>query len=91
MSIQLDQSHKSQSSEGRRGHPPPDLIYSAKQAAELLGVSAKTSANWRCSGSSGLKFVKIGSRVGYLSVEIEEFLDCRAFGSTSEYPARSRS
>ena len=69
-----------------------DPIYSAKDASLRLGVSVKTLANWRTNGIYDLKFVKVGSRVFYLSSEIERFVSCRTFGSTSEYaPAKRQS
>ncbi|MDX8540117.1 helix-turn-helix domain-containing protein [Mesorhizobium abyssinicae] len=67
-----------------------DPIFSAKDASARLGISMKTLANWRTSGLYDLKFVKVGSRVFYLSSEIERFVGRRTFGSTSEYGPANR-
>lgn len=58
-------------------------VLSAKAAAEALGVSAKTLANWRVSGI-GPKFVKLGSRVLYRQVHLNAFLEERTVSSTSQ-------
>lgn len=67
------------------------VAYTPSQAAELLGVSAKTLANWRCKGSPKLRFVKIGARVRYLPRDILTFVNCRTYGSTSEYAESAKS
>lgn len=64
-------------------HQSASTVLSAKAAAEVLGMSAKTLANWRVSGA-GPKFIKLGSRVLYRQAHLEAFLDERTVSSTSQ-------
>jgi predicted DNA-binding transcriptional regulator AlpA len=43
------------------------------EVAEVLGVSERTLANWRCA-SAGPSYVKAGGRVGYRESAVEEYL-----------------
>ncbi|MGO8126750.1 helix-turn-helix domain-containing protein, partial [Rhizobium ruizarguesonis] len=56
----------------------------ARKAAEYLGVSKKTLANWRCSGTRGLQFVQIGSRIMYRQNDLDDFILNSRKSSTSE-------
>ncbi|WP_308159221.1 helix-turn-helix domain-containing protein [Curtobacterium sp. ISL-83] len=51
---------------------PGDMVSSA-EAGALLGVSVKTLANWRSSGS-GPRFSKRGRVVRYQRAELEQWL-----------------
>lgn len=65
---------------------PPTLISAAK-AAEYLGISQKTLANWRCSGTRGLQYVQVGSRIVYRQSDLDEFILNSRKSSTSEKTA----
>ncbi len=55
----------------------------ARRAAALLNLSPSTLAKWRVSGK-GPKFVKLGSRVGYRTSDLEDWLDAQTRMSTSD-------
>ncbi|TAY80974.1 helix-turn-helix domain-containing protein [Rhizobium ruizarguesonis] len=59
----------------------------ARKAAEYLGVSQKTLANWRCSGTRGLQYVQVGSRILYRQNDLDDFILNSRKSSTSEKPA----
>jgi hypothetical protein len=59
----------------------------ARKAAEYLGVSQKTLANWRCSGTRGLQYVQVGSRILYRQRDLDDFILSSQKSSTSEKPA----
>lgn len=61
---------------------PGDLL-AVCEAANFLGLSAKTLANWRVTGS-GPKFVKLGGRVGYRMTDLENFIIQNLKASTSD-------
>ena len=47
---------------------------SREEAAEYLGVSAKTLSNWATSGRYDLRFIKVGRRVIYLKSDLDAFM-----------------
>lgn len=49
-------------------------LWSRNEAAKLLGVRPQTLAAWACNGRYSLPFVKIGRRVMYRLVDIEQFI-----------------
>ena len=60
-------------------------LFTTKQAAQFLGVSASFLEKDRWRGSR-IPFVRIGSRaIRYRENDLEYFLDSQTFGSTSEY------
>lgn len=61
-----------------------ETLLSATHAAEYLGVSKKTLANWRCSGTRGLQYVQVGSRVLYRQCDLDDFIMTSRKSSTSE-------
>lgn len=49
-------------------------LWNPAKVAEILGVSVKTLASWRCQGK-GPKYVKYGGRFGgYRPEAVEEFI-----------------
>lgn len=62
---------------------PNDLL-SAKQAAAVLGLSAKTLSNWRVSGKHPLKYCRIGGAIRYLYSDVQSFANGNKRTSTSE-------
>jgi predicted DNA-binding transcriptional regulator AlpA len=52
-------------------------LVSARDAADLLGVSEATLATWRSTGRYPLSYVKCGSLVRYRLGDIEDFLRAR--------------
>ncbi|ARO31716.1 transcriptional regulator protein [Rhizobium sp. NXC14] len=61
-----------------------ETLLSASHAAEYLGVSQKTLANWRCSGTRGLPYVQVGGRVLYRQSDLDDFIMNSRKLSTSE-------
>lgn len=59
-------------------------LLSPAKASQQIGVSQKTLANWRCSGTSGLKFTRIGSRIFYRQSDLNAFVYGQRRDSTSE-------
>lgn len=60
-----------------------DKLLPPKRVAEVLGISQKTLANWRCSGTQGLPHIKVGSRIFYRSVDVHAFIVSNSKQSTS--------
>jgi predicted DNA-binding transcriptional regulator AlpA len=56
-------------------------------AAEFLQVKPTTLEQWRWNGK-GPRFCKLGRSVRYRKSDLEEFINDRVFGSTSEATAR---
>ncbi|MBF0141754.1 MAG: helix-turn-helix domain-containing protein [Magnetococcales bacterium] len=50
------------------------------QAAERLGVTRLTLANWRCTSRYDLPFVKIGRAIRYKPESIQAFIEKRTRG-----------
>lgn len=51
--------------------------YSAKEAAEILGVREETLAVWRCTKRYPLSYIKIGRKVFYRGEDLKQFIDSR--------------
>lgn len=66
-----------------------ETLLSASHAAEYLGVSQKTLANWRCSGTRGLPYVQVGSRILYRQSDLDDFILNSRKSSTSEKGGRN--
>ena len=59
-------------------------IWTARAAAERLGLSVSTLAKWRVAGE-GPKWIKLGNaKVAYDEADLIEWLDSRKRQSTSE-------
>jgi len=63
-------------------------LIKASSAAELLGLSPSTLANWRTSGTRNLRFTRIGSRVFYSREDLMNFISRNSKTSTSEEVTR---
>lgn len=61
-----------------------DCLLSPKEASSAIGLSEKTLANWRCSGTAPLPFVRTGSRIRYRTSDVLTFLDANHRNSTSD-------
>ncbi|RWB91176.1 MAG: DNA-binding protein [Mesorhizobium sp.] len=59
-----------------------EAFLASTDVAAVLGISAKTLANWRVRGC-GPKYAKIGSRVIYSPAELFAFVQSRTRSSTS--------
>lgn len=70
-------------------HASDRPLLNQTQAAKLLAVSTRTMEGWRCRGG-GPRFVRVGRRVRYRLVDLQEWIERRTFRSTSEadYPPR---
>lgn len=54
----------------------PTLLTS-EEAAEMLGTSVITLANWRCTARYSLPFVKIGRSIRYKESDLLKFIESR--------------
>ena len=54
----------------------PDRL-TAKQAAEILGVSEDTLAVWRCTKRYPLPYIKMGRKVFYTGADLKSFIKLR--------------
>jgi predicted DNA-binding transcriptional regulator AlpA len=69
--------------------PPLDsqAVFNTEQAAQFLGMSPRTLANWRCR-EDGPKFIRLSRRsVVYRPLDLQEWLRDR---TTAPYGAASR-
>ncbi len=64
----------------------PSIILSPEQLSDRWGnaVGVPTLANWRVKGK-GPRFVKVGGRVRYPIVDVEQWEEKRRAASTAEY------
>jgi hypothetical protein len=64
---------------------PGVTLVSARRAAEVLGLSPRTLANWRWRGGEcGPRFVKLGRAIRYDLQELLAFIEQNRVSSTSE-------
>lgn len=49
-------------------------LLTVEEAASLLRVSKNTLNNWRCNGTSKLKYVKMGGAIRYRVVDVREYI-----------------
>lgn len=68
-------------------HRPSTNEYclNTEEAARVLGVSAYTLRDWRCSGREKIPYRKIGTKVLYSKAGLEAWLASRGASSTSEF------
>ena len=66
-----------------QNYQPTDLLNSL-QAAELLGLSVKTLANWRVSGQHDLPYRRIGGAIRYQYADLQAFADSHKRLNTSQ-------
>ena len=59
------------------------ITVSPKEAADRLGCTPETLANWRWSGR-GPCYVKVGGRVRYRLADLADYLDTQTRNSTSD-------
>ncbi|BCX88480.1 hypothetical protein MIN45_P0849 [Methylomarinovum tepidoasis] len=52
-------------------------LITPEEASEILGVSPRTLATWRCLGRYNLPYVKVGARVRYRLADVEGFIERR--------------
>ena len=63
-----------------------EVYYNVDECARSLGVSRSTLARWRVTGE-GPTYCKAGRRVLYRVIEVERWVQNRAFTSTAQYTA----
>ena len=63
------------------------IVLSAEQVAERLGLSTSTLAKMRLSGG-GPAYSKLGRRVVYRPADIDAWVNANQFRSTAEYPTK---
>ena len=51
--------------------------YSAREAADILGIREETLAVWRCTKRYPLSYVKIGRKVFYRGQDLKAFIESR--------------
>ncbi|HAA44152.1 MAG: hypothetical protein XD36_2435 [Halomonas sp. 54_146] len=56
---------------------PLSELLTPDEAANYLGVSARTLATWRSTGRHALPFIKVGSRCRYRRQDLEAWLNSR--------------
>jgi len=61
-------------------------LLTQRQASEMLALSERTVERLRCSGL-GPKFVRCGRSIRYRVADLEEWIERRVVGSTSEATA----
>ncbi len=63
--------------------PLVDLL-TPEDAAQHLGVSARTLATWRSTGRHALPYVKVGARVRYRRTDLDAWLSSRMHEHTGQ-------
>jgi hypothetical protein len=66
---------------------PSENLLAPEVAARALGITVKTLANWRCLGTKGLSFVRVGGRIMYRQNEVDAFILAGKRSSTSDVGA----
>lgn len=73
---------------GKSPAPSPNYkatdLLNCDQAANVLGLSVKTLANWRVSGTQGLQFRRIGGAIRYQYADLLSFADSHKRLNTSQ-------
>ncbi len=64
-------------SEAQQPITAPDSLLSPLQAAQQLGISPLTLANWRATKRYPLPYIKVGGRVRYARSDLDAFLASR--------------
>jgi hypothetical protein len=54
--------------------PEPITLLSTPETARQLRLDAGTLATWRCRRRTGLPFVRIGRRIFYRQIDIDNFI-----------------
>lgn len=62
-------------------------LLSAKALAERLDVTEGCLAKWRVAGGIGPRYLRVGRRIAYDPRDVQEWLDARRVGSTSQVAA----
>ncbi|HTN32266.1 MAG TPA: helix-turn-helix domain-containing protein [Pseudomonas sp.] len=62
-------------------------LWTPQQAAQALGVSARTLAAWRSTGRQDLPFVKVGRLVRYRALDVADWLQSRLSQTTIPHDA----
>jgi len=65
-------------------HTNSEQLLLPYQAAEYLGVSEQTLAEWRCVGRYNLPYVLVGRRVRYRRSDLDAWLRSRTRGAKNE-------
>ena len=55
---------------------PPGFaeLLTPPQVAKIVGLDARTLANWRASGAETLPYMKVGGRIRYSPEDVQEWL-----------------
>ncbi|MBX8800715.1 helix-turn-helix domain-containing protein [Pseudochrobactrum asaccharolyticum] len=73
---------------GKSSAPSPSYqatdLLNCTQAAEVLGLSVKTLANWRVSGQHELPYRRIGGAIRYQYADLQAFADSHKRLNTSQ-------
>lgn len=68
---------------GPVGGLDPTELLTPEQAAQTLGLSAKTLATWRSTGRHALPFIRCGARIRYRRADLAAWLSARQSTSTA--------
>ena len=60
-----------------------NMLLCPPEVADLLRIKPQTLALWRCSGRSGLKFIRIGKAIRYRESDVFDFLKRNTGTSTA--------
>lgn len=71
------------STSGHGGGLDPAELLTPEQAAQALGLSAKTLATWRSTGRHALPFIRCGARIRYRRADLVAWLAARQSTSTA--------
>lgn len=63
---------------------PLSPLLDDRQLAEILGVSPKTLANWRCSKRLNIPYIKLSRAVRYRRSDVDAYLNKRTVTSPLE-------
>ncbi len=63
---------------------PRVTLLTTDDVSEYIGVSKSTLAKWRMTGLDGPAFIKLGAKVAYDKIVVENWLESRRRRSTSD-------
>lgn len=61
----------------------PGNLLTPEQAAQVLGLSAKSLSTWRSTGRHALPYIRVGGRIRYQRTALDAWLEDRQRTSTA--------
>ena len=65
-------------------------LLSPVEAAEYLGITQGTLAQWRFWKRYPLRYIRVGRKISYRVSDLEQFLDARTQSGVDEVPVKTR-